>query len=85
MTTAYHYPNELQLINLSTSCFAQRSRVGHLFDDEPQAFCKRMLTAMHEYSGVGLAAPQVGVSKQIFVGDHAGLLGEGPSQGTGVD
>ena len=32
---------------------------------------------MREYKGVGLAAPQVGVSKQIFVSDHAGLLGEG--------
>ena len=33
-----------------------------------------MLKAMYEHKGIGLAAPQVGVSEQIFVAD----TGEGP-------
>ena len=33
-----------------------------------------MIDAMHEHKGIGLAAPQVGVSEQIFVAD----IGEGP-------
>lgn len=35
---------------------------------------KAMLVAMYENKGVGLAAPQVGVSQQIFVAD----VGDGP-------
>ncbi len=33
-----------------------------------------MIETMHEYKGVGLAAPQVGINEQIFVAD----VGEGP-------
>ena len=33
-----------------------------------------MIDAMHEHKGIGLAAPQVGVSEQIFVAD----IGKGP-------
>lgn len=36
--------------------------------------CQEMLTAMYEAPGIGLAAPQVGVSQRFFVYD----LGEGP-------
>lgn len=35
---------------------------------------RAMLEAMHEQKGIGLAAPQVGVNRQIFVAD----IGEGP-------
>lgn len=33
-----------------------------------------LIETMHEHKGIGLAAPQVGVSEQIFVAD----IGEGP-------
>ncbi len=33
-----------------------------------------MIETMHEHKGIGLAAPQVGISEQIFVAD----IGEGP-------
>lgn len=36
--------------------------------------CDRMLEAMYQAPGIGLAAPQVGVSKRFFVYDY----GEGP-------
>ncbi|MCY3891215.1 MAG: peptide deformylase [bacterium] len=36
--------------------------------------CQEMLTAMYEAPGIGLAAPQVGVSQRFFVYD----FGEGP-------
>ena len=79
MTTAYHYPSELKLITYPHPVLRKEAETVTEFDDDLAAFCKRMLAAMHEYSGVGLAAPQVGVSKQIFVSDHSGLLGDGPS------
>ncbi len=37
-------------------------------------FIKSMIVTMHEGKGVGLAAPQVGVNRRIFVAD----IGEGP-------
>lgn len=40
---------------------------------EVQRLVDAMIEAMHGYNGVGLAAPQIGVSKRVFVaevGDH---------------
>ncbi len=37
---------------------------------------KAMLATMHEYKGVGLAAPQVGINQRIFVADTGD--GKGP-------
>ncbi len=44
-------------------------------DSKMVAFCDQMFIAMHEASGIGLAAPQVGVSQRFFVYDY----GDGPS------
>lgn len=38
-----------------------------VFDDALAEFVDQMFTTMYEANGVGLAAPQVGVSKQVFV------------------
>lgn len=38
-----------------------------VFDDELAQFVDAMFETMYEANGVGLAAPQVGVSKQVFV------------------
>jgi len=35
---------------------------------------KSMIVTMHEYKGIGLAAPQVGINQRLFVAD----IGEGP-------
>jgi len=42
------------------------------FDDELARFVADMFTAMKHDHGIGLAAPQVGVSKRIFVVDIEG-------------
>jgi len=43
-------------------------------DGELVSTCERMLTAMYQAPGIGLAAPQVGISKRFFVYDY----GDGP-------
>ena len=40
-----------------------------IFDKELENFCKNLLFTMYQAPGIGLAAPQVGVSKRIFVID----------------
>jgi peptide deformylase len=44
------------------------------FDESLRRLADDMLETMHEAPGVGLAAPQIGVLKRIFVAD----VGEGP-------
>lgn len=39
------------------------------FNQELKELCKNMLYTMYEAPGIGLAAPQVGISKRIFVLD----------------
>jgi peptide deformylase len=43
-------------------------------DETLQAFIENMWETMYQASGVGLAAPQVGVSKRIFVVDTIQLM-----------
>ena len=43
-------------------------------DGDLVAICDRMLAAMYQAPGIGLAAPQVGISKRFFVYDY----GDGP-------
>ena len=44
------------------------------FDNELKDLTDKMLEIMYEAPGVGLAAPQIGINKNIFVFD----IGEGP-------
>lgn len=76
MSTAYHYPTTLELVTYPHPVLRRSAATVTTFDDELRTFCRAMLEAMYSFKGVGLAAPQVGVSKQIFVSDHAGLLGD---------
>ena len=45
------------------------------FDNELKDLTDKMLEIMYEAPGVGLAAPQIGINKNIFVFD----IGEGPN------
>ena len=45
-----------------------------VFDDELHRLAEDMLETMYDAPGVGLAAPQIGIAKRIFVAD----IGEGP-------
>ncbi|MEN8040296.1 MAG: peptide deformylase [Actinomycetota bacterium] len=44
------------------------------FDDDLKHLVDDMLDTMYEAPGVGLAAPQIGISKRLFVAD----IGDGP-------
>ena len=45
----------------------QCSPVENVFDDSVQTFIDNMIDTLIDQKGIGLAAPQVGVSQQIFV------------------
>jgi peptide deformylase len=50
------------------------ARTVESFDDDLKRLTDGMLETMYEAPGVGLAAPQIGISKRVFVAD----VGEGP-------
>jgi peptide deformylase len=64
-----HYPDPVLL---------QPGRPVTQFDDELKKLVEDMFETMYEARGVGLAAPQVGVSKRLFVMDCSG--GKVPEQ-----
>jgi len=53
---------------------AMNARVVELFDEDLERLTDDMFETMYEAPGVGLAAPQIGVLKRVFVAD----VGEGP-------
>jgi peptide deformylase len=53
---------------------AMEARTVESFDDDLKRLADDMFETMYEAPGVGLAAPQIGVSKRVFVAD----IGEGP-------
>ena len=44
------------------------------FNEELRTFLKELLATMYEFDGGGIAAPQVGVSKRIFISDFGETL-----------
>ena len=46
----------------------QRAAPVARFDDDLRDLVRRMFTVMYEHRGIGLAAPQIGVSSRVFVG-----------------
>jgi len=50
------------------------ARTVEVFDDDLKRLTDDLFETMYEAPGVGLAAPQIGVLKQVFVAD----IGEGP-------
>ncbi|MGA9998121.1 MAG: peptide deformylase [Pyrinomonadaceae bacterium] len=65
----FHYPDPVLLMP---------GRPVAEFDDELKNLVNDMFETMYEAHGVGLAAPQVGVSKRLFVMDCSG--GQDPAQ-----
>jgi peptide deformylase len=45
----------------------QAARPVELFDDDLRALAERMIRLMHDASGAGLAAPQIGLLRRLFV------------------
>src|SRR3989338_6083888 len=50
-------------------CLRKKSKSVKEVGSEERALIKAMIELMHESKGVGLAAQQVGINKQIFVAD----------------
>jgi len=53
---------------------AMKARTVEAFDDDLRRRTDDLFETMYEAPGVGLAAPQIGISKRVFVAD----IGEGP-------
>jgi peptide deformylase len=53
---------------------AMKARSVETFDDDLTRLTDDMFETMYDAPGVGLAAPQIGVSKRVFVAD----IGDGP-------
>jgi peptide deformylase len=67
---AMAYPAALELVHYPHPVLRKRASEVTVFDDALRDFCARMFDCMVEHKGVGLAAPQVAVSKRIFITDH---------------
>jgi len=67
-------PVQLKLHVLGDSILRQKAAVVKDVGPSERILMAAMVEAMHEFKGVGLAAPQVGIDLQIFVID----IGSGP-------
>lgn len=66
-------PARLHILNFPHPVLRQKARPVERFDDDLRRLAERMFDLMHEAEGIGLAAPQVGVSRRLFVVDaHQG-------------
>jgi peptide deformylase len=66
----FSYPATLELVHYPHPVLRKPASEVTVFDDALRVFCARMFDCMVEHKGVGLAAPQVAVSKRIFITDH---------------
>ena len=69
---------ELKIVNYPDPILLDVAKPVLEFDDDLRTLVKDMFRAMYKNRGVGLAAPQVGESKRLFVMDCSG--GEDESQ-----
>lgn len=66
------YPESAKLIDILIyphPCLKQIADKVESFDRSLKELCENMLKTMYQAPGIGLAAPQVGISKRIFVCD----------------
>lgn len=66
------YPDKAKLIDILIyphPVLKQIAQKVETFDRNLKEFCNNMVKTMYHAPGIGLAAPQVGVSKRIFVCD----------------
>ncbi len=70
MTAPASYPATTALVEYPHPVLRRVADPVTVFDDALRGFIARMYDTMDLERGVGLAAPQVGVSRRIFVTDH---------------
>ncbi len=71
-TVIENYKLEGELLNIHTYPDPVLTKVADEvtdFDENLKSLCKNMLYTMYNAPGIGLAAPQIGLSKRIFVVD----------------
>ena len=68
--------DDLKIIHWPDSRLKKPSAAVTAFDDELKSLAERMLILMREAKGVGLAAPQVGINRRLFVMNHSGEPGD---------
>lgn len=68
--------NKLRIVNYPDPVLKKRAEEVTAFDADLQALAERMIHLMREAPGVGLAAPQVGVSIRLFVFNATGEDGD---------
>lgn len=76
-TASPTYPTLPTLIHYPHPVLRRVAEPVTVFDDGLRLFCAHMFACMELNRGIGLAAPQVAVSKRIFVTDHARRNDEG--------
>jgi peptide deformylase len=62
----------MKVLTIGDKVLNLKSKRVAKIDDSVRNFCASMIGAMYENNGIGLAAPQVGVSKRIIVIDVDG-------------
>lgn len=71
------YPTSLRVLSYPAPVLRRKAEPVTVFDADLAAFVERMYQCMYDAKGVGLAAPQVGVSIRCFITDHAQREAEG--------
>lgn len=78
MNVTASYPTLLALVAYPHPALRRKAEPVTVFDEGLRDFCRRMFAVMELEKGVGLAAPQVAVSRRIFVTNHIRSADEGP-------
>ena len=69
-------PEKLQIVYYPSPVLRQKAQDLPQIDDVVRQVARRMIELMHEAEGVGLAAPQVGLSWRLFVVNPTGDAGD---------
>ncbi len=67
---------DLAIVHYPDPRLKKASQRVETFDDDLRALVQRMFELMRELKGVGLAAPQVGVNRRLFVMNATGEPGD---------
>ena len=69
-------PQALRIVHYPAPVLRQKAEAVGEVTEEVRAVAERMIELMHEAPGVGLAAPQVGLSWRLFVANPTGEAGD---------
>lgn len=68
--------DSLKVVHYPDPVLRKRAQPVDVTDPEVLQVARRMVELMHDANGVGLAAPQIGLSWRIFVTNHTGEPGD---------